>query len=257
VVRREVLPNSRTDLFSMAVLFFYILFSWHPLDGRREAETTLLDGAAETRLYGTEPLFLFDPDNDANGPVPGFHDPIVARWQSLPAALRRLFVRAFTTGLNDPSARVLETEWRPALRAVIDASLACIGCGFEQVIDYDRSAGSANTRCIACNAALDLPSLLIVSRRAFALSAGRSIDGAALDPAQGEAARIGAEVEAHPTKPGVIGLKNLTAREWQVTLPDNRSFPVPPGQSIRIVPGASIGFGTVSGRIADLEGVSA
>ena len=38
VVRRETLPNSRTDLYSMSVLFFYTLLGWHPLDGRREHE---------------------------------------------------------------------------------------------------------------------------------------------------------------------------------------------------------------------------
>src|SRR5207302_5201012 len=42
VVRRETIPSLKTDLYSMAVLFFYILFGWHPLDGRREAETTSL-----------------------------------------------------------------------------------------------------------------------------------------------------------------------------------------------------------------------
>ena len=31
VVRRETLPSTRTDLFSMAVLFFYALVGWHPL----------------------------------------------------------------------------------------------------------------------------------------------------------------------------------------------------------------------------------
>jgi DNA-binding helix-hairpin-helix protein with protein kinase domain len=136
VVRRELLPNSRTDLFSMAVLFFYTLLGWHPLDGRREYDAALLDPDTEHKLYGTEPLFLFDPANDANGPVAGFHDPIVARWNSLNTELRALFIRSFGEGLRDPSARVLETEWRAPLQAVIDAAFACAGCGYEHAADW-------------------------------------------------------------------------------------------------------------------------
>ena len=34
----SALPSSRTDLFSMAVLFSYVLLGWHPLDGRREGQ---------------------------------------------------------------------------------------------------------------------------------------------------------------------------------------------------------------------------
>ena len=249
VVRRESLPNSRTDLFSMAVLFFYTFFGWHPFDGRREAETQLLDAAAELRLYGTEPLFLFDPDDSGNGPVEGYHDSIVARWRSLPTGLRKLFVRSFTEGLRDPGARVLETEWRTALRTIAGGTFACAHCGFEHVADAQRGEPIAPDYCQACVEPLAAPPILLLGNAALVLAIGATIRGDELDP-KGSGAP-GARVEAHPTRPEFVGLRNLGNRPWRATLPDRSTHAVPPGQAVRILPGLVLDFerrsGTVSG----------
>lgn len=247
IVRRDALPDSRTDLFSMAVLFFYILFGWHPLDGRREAAVAVLDAAAEARLYGTEPLFLFDPADEGNGPVAGFHDAIVARWRSLPQSLCALFTRAFGAGLRDPSARVLETEWRTALRTVADATFSCGGCGFEHVADAGGAVASLAQDCLACAAAIKPPLLLVVGGRALVLDEGRAIAGDALD--RRSMLPVGARVEAHPRRPGVFGLRNLGDTPWRMTLPDGTIHAVAAGQAARIMPGVAIAFGRASGTI--------
>lgn len=249
VVRREALPDSRTDLFSMAVLFFYILLGWHPLDGRREAEIQVLDAKAEERLYGREPLFLFDPRDDANGPVPGLHDAIVARWQSLGAPLQRLFVRSFTAGLADPRARVLESEWRSVLRAAIDAGVACPACGFEHVVEVARDRATLAQTCRACGAALPRVPLLRVGRRAWTLTDGERIDAAAI----GGGAGTGAALERHPTRPELLGIRNLTARRWRVSLPEGGEHGVEPGRAVRVVAGMRLDFGEVSGTVTGCD----
>ena len=38
VALRKAIPSTASDLYSMAVLLFYILFNWHPLDGKRVTE---------------------------------------------------------------------------------------------------------------------------------------------------------------------------------------------------------------------------
>ena len=55
-------PNIATDLYSLAVILFYMFMVHHPLEGRREREITCLDLAAMKKLYGTEALFIFDPE---------------------------------------------------------------------------------------------------------------------------------------------------------------------------------------------------
>ncbi|RYY45569.1 MAG: serine/threonine protein kinase [Sphingomonadales bacterium] len=250
VVRRETLPNSRTDLFSMSVLFFYTLFGWHPLDGRREHEVRLMDAASELRLYGTDPLFLFDQLDGGNGPVEGFHDPIVAQWNALPARLRMLFVRTFGEGLRDTAARVLETEWRGPLAAVADAAFACGECGFEHVADASCTAAD---RCAECDATMAWPDALRIGARLILLDDRRDVS---IDMRRIAARQPDGRVEAHPSSPGILGLRNLTATAWTVTLPDGNSLEAGPGRAVRIVRGARIRFGKIIGEIVgpcDLE----
>ena len=96
------LPDTQTDLFSLSVLLFYILMLHHPLEGRRELTIKCFDLPAMTKLYGTDPLFIFDPCDRSNEPVPGYHDNAIAFWPIYPEFLRALFTRAFTDGIRDP-----------------------------------------------------------------------------------------------------------------------------------------------------------
>ena len=248
VVRRERLPDSRTDLFSMAVLFFYTLLGWHPLDGQREHSAALLDAETEYKLYGGEPLFLFDPHNTSNGPVAGFHDPIVARWNSLNAELRALFVRSFGEGLHDPSSRVLETEWRAPLQAVMDAAFACPACGYEHAADWRGEALRAPKICLACGADAQAPDGLKLGRRMFGLSIDRRVPAEAFG-LRGE----GAVVQAHPSRPDLKGLRNLCETPWRAILPDGESHAVAAGQAVRLLPGLRIDFGQMTGAVCAAE----
>ena len=89
-------PSTQTDLYSLAVLLFYILMIHHPLEGQQETQIACLDAPAMTRLYGEEALFIFDPHNPANRPLPGYHDNAITYWQIYPQFLRDLFIKAFT-----------------------------------------------------------------------------------------------------------------------------------------------------------------
>ena len=73
VVRGEARPSTQTDLFSLSVLLFYMLMVHHPLEGKRETEIKCLDLAAMNKLYGSDPLFIFDHADSSNAPVPGVH----------------------------------------------------------------------------------------------------------------------------------------------------------------------------------------
>lgn len=238
VVRREMLPNSRTDLFSMAVLFFYTFFGWHPLDGRREQEVRVMNAAAENRLYGTEPLFLFDPNNDENGPVEGDHDWLVARWNSLPDKLKALFVRAFTIGLHDPAARVLETEWRGPLGMIATATVGCPDCGFEHVIDCRDATPVATEKCLCCGEPMVFPLVISSGDSLTTLGLGRELSLATSVSANGDDPM--ARVEPHPKHPDLLGLRNLSEESWRVAFDDGSAHRVDPGKAVRIAPGVTI-----------------
>jgi DNA-binding helix-hairpin-helix protein with protein kinase domain len=254
IVRRETMPNTKSDLFSMAVLFFYVLHAWHPLDGRREAAVPIMDSAAEIQLYGTQPLFLFDPVDDSNGVLAGMHEPIAARWNALPQAVRALFIRSFCVGLRDPGSRVQEAEWRAAFSSLQLAGFACPRCGWEHAASFAPQARA----CVACNAEMAMPPVLLVGRQPICLAAGCRIPLHVLQP--GRAARfgaIGAVVEAHPTRTDVLGLRNQSGDIWRLTLRDATEVAVHPGSAMRLIDGARIDFGGARGAVSMPEAVPA
>ncbi len=245
VVRRECLPCTATDLFSLAVLFFYVLTGWHPLDGRIEAETRVLDAATERRLYGDAPRFLFDPVDTSNGPVPGFHDGVAVRWALLGARLRDLFVRGFGPGLADPARRIHEPEWLRVLSASVTAVQACPSCGAESVFEPDR-----DPTCPVCRRPRPVPPHLSIDRRTVVLGRDGGIPAPALDEIDPPDFRaLAGRVEAHPTRPGVFGIRNLGSRPWVATLPDRRRVEVAPSRTIVAADGLEIDFGGRRGRL--------
>ena len=110
VVRGEAVPSTQTDLFSLSVLIFYMLMVAHPLEGRKETEIKCLDLPAMTKLYGTEPLFIFDPRDDSNAPVPGIHDNALAFWRIYPQVLTRPLHARLHRGAARPAARARPRE---------------------------------------------------------------------------------------------------------------------------------------------------
>jgi len=246
VVRREVLPSTKTDLFSMAVMFFYVVFGWHPLDGRREAAIRILDADAENRLYGTDPLFLFDPRSDANGPVEGMHDAIVCRWRSLSEDVRTLFVRSFTTGLSVPGARVGEHEWRNAFTRLADKAFRCAGCGYENVADMTSSDRLTPERCVLCGSDPSVPPVMLSGKRLAVLEAGRQVSRGAFE--DGTTSVLGM-VDAHPTDARVLGLRNVSNETWRAEIPGYSAAAIAPGKTIRLFGGLKLDFGRTSARV--------
>jgi serine/threonine protein kinase len=69
IVRMESTPDRQTDLYSLAVLLFYMFHIHHPLYGKRLLKISCLDLPARTMLCGTKPLFIFDPTDKSNEAV--------------------------------------------------------------------------------------------------------------------------------------------------------------------------------------------
>jgi hypothetical protein len=92
--------------------------------------------------------------------------------------------------------------------------------------------------------------VLTIGRHAICLTAGRSIAMQALMPGRaGDQAAIGASVEAHPTRPDILGLRNRTGEPWRVQVRDGSVVAVPPGSTVRLLDGTQISFGAVIGLI--------
>ncbi len=234
IVRREAAPSTATDLYSLAVLLFYVLMVAHPLVGRRELEFPIWDDHAESVLFGHEPCFIFDPDNDANAPIPDTQASVMTYWGLYPPEIRKLFTQAFTSGLSDPlGGRVRESVWRAALSRVRDLIMRCPACGRENF--WEEGAGGT---CWSCDRRLPTPVRLLVDGRPLVLDVNTVLTRHHLHRDY-DFSVVAGRVVAHPTQPGRWGLRNETSATWSVVLPDGEEMSAGPGQSGGLRPGTT------------------
>jgi hypothetical protein len=207
----------------------------HPLIGRRELDFPCWDDHAESVLFGRSPLFVFDPDDSSNEPVPAMHDAVPQYWSLYPGFIRNLFVQAFTRGLHDPEhGRIRESVWRANLARLRDSIVRC-ACTKESFVDPDGGA----RRCWFCDRLLARPNWLRVEGRRIALSPGATVCAHHVLSNYDFETVLG-EVVAHPKRAELLGLRNLTDTPWQAVLADGETHEVEPGRSVRLEPGATI-----------------
>ncbi|MBN2390765.1 MAG: serine/threonine protein kinase [Anaerolineae bacterium] len=251
IVRGEARPSMQTDLYSLAVLLFYMLMVHHPLEGKRESSIKCLDLPAMNKLYGTDPLFIFDPKDDSNRPVEGFHDNALAFWPLYPVFIRELFIKAFTEGLHDPQERIRESEWRGAMARMRDAIIYCPKCGSENFYSAEklRATGNPGT-CWACNTTLVLPPRIRIDDAIVMLNWDTKLYPHHVDTDQlYDFSKPIAEVNQHPTDPSIWGLRNLSDEKWVITTDDGAILDVDPGRNVRLAVGTKVNFGKKEGEI--------
>lgn len=246
VLLRRAGPSTQTDLHSLAVMLFNILMMGHPLDGQRASGP--LTPEAMQAIYGSNPLFVFDPEDNSNRPIPGEQDQVIARWNIYPKFIRDLFMRAFTAGLHDPlNGRVREGEWREAMAHLHDALFPCSHCGGLNFYDREqlKASGGRLEECWGCGQQPALPPRLRLSDNIVMLPSGKQLYSHHLgnQRAYNFAAPL-AEISAKP-----VGLKNLSSQKWVLKAADGSFADVEPGSWAPLANGAKIFFGSVEGEV--------
>lgn len=246
VVRNETHPNSATDRFSLAVLLFYLFMLGHPLKGKRELKLgyQASDPDGSYRLCAEHPVFIFDPQDDSNRPEPGLHDAPLNFWSIYPESLRRLFIRAFTEGVRDPEARIMENEWRKELSCLRDSLMLCKRCGAENFFDPERVRQRRELApCWSCEQNMPYPSRLRVGlgydSRVVVLSPGTQLFPHHLEGDTYNYTRVLAEVGSKGN------LRNLSGRTWTYEIGNADRGQVPPGGTLAVIAGCRIDMGTM------------
>lgn len=251
VARDLVQPNAMTDRFSLAVLLFHIFFIGHPLKGRRELELNYDpdDPDQSRRLCALDPIFIFDPNNPSNRPAPGVHDGPIGFWPIYPESLRRLFIRAFTDGLQDPEARVMENEWRKEMCDLSDSIFPCPCCEAENFFDLELVRQKRNLNpCWCCAAPLRNPPRMRIGRdygaRLVMLSPGAQLFPHHLHGDTYNFSKPLAQVAANP-----LALQNLSAEIWTCRRMDGSMMEIGPGQMFTIERDCHISLGRTEAEV--------
>ena len=242
-------PNSNTDYYSLAVLLFQMLMYAHPLDGKLEVEIHCKDEQGAKKLYGENPVFIWDPENESNRPVRGIHDNAIIYWPIYPQILHDKFTQVFTKGLRNPGARVMETEWRNTMATLLDSIFKCT-CGAENFYDIQKIKNKQLGKCWNCQKDLRLPPRIKIGGKFIVmLNPDTKLYPHHIQDKPFDFSQPVAEVVQHPQNPNIWGLKNLTNENWTCKQPKGSTTIVPPGKSLTLSAGANINFGKIEGVI--------
>ena len=247
IVTGKAKPSRNTDLFSLAVLLFYMFMLGHPLEGKREARIKCMDIHAMNQLYGTDPLFVFDPDNKDNRPLAGYQDNVLIFWDLYPQQLRDLFITSFTTGLTQPNRRITEAKWLETFAKLMSGIMSCPHCGCEGWYDSQKEGSGAAHICWGCQQTVPVPPKMVIGKNTVLLMAGTKLYQHHIAEDY-DMETVAGEVVQNPGNPKLWGIKNLSRDNWTYHKADGTQVPVTPGRSAAIARDAKVDFGQLTGE---------
>ncbi len=213
VVRNIKRPDIHTDRFSLAILLFRLLFIDHPLEGKRTMCPCMTE-QLEHKFYGTEPVFIYDPNNDSNRPVRGVHANALRFWNLYPEFIKNAFTRAFSNEvINGTSPRITDNEWKHIFMRLRNRTVKC-PCGSETFIRLSTES----TECINCGTEIPVPPVLKTSSYSTALFPETKLYSCHIDNESDDFKTVKAEVIRNARKPSIWGLRNLSGETWKTLL---------------------------------------
>jgi DNA-binding helix-hairpin-helix protein with protein kinase domain len=240
IVAKRTMPNSLTDRFSLSVVLFLLWTTNHPLEGKN-SYPPCMDAANEIRIYGTNPVFIFDPSDDSNRPVPGLNRGAIIRWPLLPEYLRKEFIKAFSKELmNEPAKRIIDQEWLRLFIRMRGEVYKCPSCGLVYFANPE-----VKNPCPECKKIAPFPFYIKTRRYNLPVHQRTKLYACHTEKDSEDFETLTGEVAV---KDGGFGLKNVSGRNWMVTEGRNTSN-LAPGASVMLKKNMLINFGADSAEI--------
>lgn len=222
-------PDKQSDRFSLAVILFRLLFMNHPLEGKRSTPPCMTK-ELERKYYGEEPIFVYDPIDNRNRPIPGTDNNLKTFWPVYPEYIRQLFVKAFSSDVMKGKApRIIEKDWLDALFQLKASIVKCPYCGQETFITKQGE----NT-CIECHKKFITKNALQLPNCILPLYQDAKIMLWNIDSYQNDIKTEIGKVVANPKDKTVLGIKNESSFTWRVTLPNGTQRPLENGAVVPI-----------------------
>lgn len=227
IVFKGALPNTQTDRFSLSVILFLLLCMNHPLEGKKSLVPCLTPQIAE-KIYGSEALFICDPNDQSNGPVKSIHNNVIARWNFMPDYIKEAFIKAFSKqAIDEPGRRLRELDWLKVLIRFRSDIVRC-SCGNEVFIN-----NASTTKCDGCGAPLTVNHMIKLSEYSITAAKGSRVYRCQMGVCNAdEALSPVALVVAKGDDPNMLGVKNMTTNILKATTPSGKEKLVQPQEII-------------------------
>lgn len=157
-------PDTYTDYFSMAVLFYRLLVGGYPMYGKKTHKYLLANNLsvqeAASTIYGSMAVFAFDPKDHSNE-IRKLVDPVnslqyelqTKKWNRLPIEIQQTFCQTFSTGLTNANRnkRATDRDWMKTFEMLQATGLVKCKCGKLNFGDKQKKV-----ECNFCKAKLPL-----------------------------------------------------------------------------------------------------
>ena len=236
IVEGVSMPNRYTDYYSLAVCLFILIYMNRPFEGAWNRSCPC-DSTPEMakKLFGFSSVFIMDPNDAKNRPVPGLHNNVIRRWGVYPNLLARAFCKTFSAeAIKDPTQRLMDKQWYNILLQIRSMYAKCPHCGNHTFIDVTMPG----SKCIYCKNELHVPSLK-VGRFSIPLVEKQPVYACLVSDVKDRNAVVGHVVE----KKGEVGIKNTTETPWTLILPDSTVKIINKGDGVPARSGIKVRFG--------------
>lgn len=248
IVLGENEPDKNSDRFSLAVVLFRLLFINHPLEGRYSTPPCMT-WELERKFYGSDPIFVYDPHDDRNRPIPGTDQNLRQLWNAYPEYIRDSFCKAFSQdAMKKKNTRLTEKVWLDQfirLRAEIGE---CPHCYKETFY-----AAKKQVKCIECGKMIPVAHTIKIRQTDYPIFKGMQIAMWEIDNSLEDTQTQVAETIENKSKPGLLGIRNMGKKIWRVYTSETEHRSVNPGQVVPVHAGYTIDFdgssGTYTGKI--------
>lgn len=231
-------PDKQSDRFSLSVVLFRLLFINHPLEGRYSTPPCMTK-ELEKKYYGSEPLFIYDPHDSRNRPIPGTDHNLKLFWNVYPQYIRDMFIRAFSQDVMlKKQPRIIEMEWLNTFFRLRAETGLCPSCSYETFY-----ATEVRTSCIECSKEVQTPAIITLQNFKLPVYKGMKIYLWHVDSTLSDISTVIGEVISNTQEPRQLGIRNLSESTiWKVNLPDGRVKYVDPGNVVPVKEGFVVDF---------------
>jgi DNA-binding helix-hairpin-helix protein with protein kinase domain len=252
IVRGDAYPSERTDCHSLAVVLFKLFFRHSPLQGAAYEKLPCMTEKREMELFGTKPVFIYDPNDESNRPVNGVHNNVLKLWPIFPQFFKDAFIHSFAEGMKNPQARMIENEWQKLLVRLRDEwYVTCPSCG--RAVYLQGCSAVTGLRCSGCGLSFSYPRRLVIKQGAvlynIPLFPGKKIYACHIVKDSDDYRTVSGEVVMNKNNPNLWGIKNISPGTWKFNTPDGMEKEIPPGGAIPIGPGVVVNFAGTTGNI--------
>ena len=150
-------PNADSDLYSVAVLIYFLWMWEHPMAGKNYYSLHCIDDIARKKFFAEHPLFVFHPHDNSNS-IKGLDilELHVARWARMcPLPLKNMFIQVFTDGIYSAHKRPRLSQWQRVFAELETNAIICKCGALDLWVDGDETV-----RCYRCQERI-MPKLIM------------------------------------------------------------------------------------------------